>query len=470
MINDRIDKLLQIDKRKLIATVISVMVIFLIAKLITTSNYLLLFWIIVLITYAILPPKYIMGLLVLACFFPISFGQLGPIKEFLWVEWMAPVAVAICFLMNLRSRQPFLPDRLFVSAILVLLIWAGVNYAINPVSSQEMLGAGTQGGGLRGYYLICMGTCVFFAAAWFSQQDQADQIWISFLKVLLIACLVLGVLRIFSFFLEFDLPLIYGTFRYAEDSPFYFRIGGLSDTAGPGMMALIALQYKKPWSAKHFVLFLAFLGLAFLSGGRAFAIGLLCALAGFFLIMERMKLGWVLGAGFIAAIILFGLGEHEEIIGQISRLGGLKGGLRYQDLTRLELYEVMWELFMAHPIWGKGIGMTYNIGSMDEFINLQLTGGGHGAYLSMFLLFGIGGMFFLIIMLFGAIGRGVRYLKAGMNYSQQLEQCVVFVTFYLIIRAVEYIPGGNGYGDMTLYLLTGTLAGLFSAKPRRGHA
>jgi len=67
-----------------------------------------------------------------------------------------------------------------------------------------------------------------------------------------------------------------------------------------------------------------------------------------------------------------------------------------QDPYRMSTYQYYLNIFMEHPFWGKGIVPYTNFVHAPNriFTDMQLIGGGHGAYLSVLAIFGVGGVFF----------------------------------------------------------------------------
>ena len=137
------------------------------------------------------------------------------------------------------------------------------------------------------------------------------------------------------------------------------------------------------------------------------------------------------------------------------------GGFAEQDTFRSVTYDYYIKSFLANPLFGKGIGYSPGIivGSSREsdFVYQQLMQGGHGAYLSMLGIWGLGGLGFLISMLGGGIYNSILLIK-----MKQHEQLGVFCFFYLVVLSINFISGGNGYSSMEMWLLCGWVAALIS--------
>jgi hypothetical protein len=423
--------------------------------------------------YVLLPISYLFGLLILACFYPLSFGNLGGINAFLWAEWMAPIFFVICLYYNRQLFSTTFPDHLLTFGIILLLSWAMINYLLNPVSAENLLGAGEAKGGIRPYYDIFVGTCIFLSAMWFGQQKDIEKLWSKYLKILLYFSLLLGCLRLLGNFMEFDIPGVYGAFSYkfSETGKYVaylyageaYRIGGLSDAAGPGIAALVALNHGRPWRFSMFFLLSIFLFLTFMSGGRAFLIGLTISFLSYALLANRKIMRWVLLFSLLFSVLFILSTKMDVVSGQVSRLFALEGGIGQQDRFRGEAFKAYWDIFLQNPLLGKGIGHSKVPNNLFEFATEQLVAGGHGAYLSILSIFGLGGVIYLIIMLFGTLFKGYRYLWESSNF-EPVSKIIVFITFFLSIRVFEYITGGTGYTDMTLYLLAGTMGAIISRK------
>jgi hypothetical protein len=143
----------------------------------------------------------------------------------------------------------------------------------------------------------------------------------------------------------------------------------------------------------------------------------------------------------------------------------VKGGFAQQDLYRYSTFRYYWDIFINNPFLGKGIGYIQNVtipgNQYGEFISGQLMGGGHGSYLSILCTFGIGGGFYLVVMLFGSMYYAYRVFKNNIDV-QDNSKLALFVFLYLIILSIMFIPGGTGYNSMELWFLSGVIAGLNS--------
>ena len=148
---------------------------------------------------------------------------------------------------------------------------------------------------------------------------------------------------------------------------------------------------------------------------------------------------------------------------QLNRLFAIKGGYAQQSLGRYYTFIYYWEIFKEYPIFGKGIGYLENItisgSKYSDFISLQVGSGGHGSYLSILTIFGIGGIFFLTVTLFGSIYYSYRIFKRDIGF-QDNAKLGLFAFLYLIVLSIAFVVGGSGYNIMELWLLSGMIAGI----------
>ena len=291
--------------------------------------------------------------------------------------------------------MPLFPrgGRIFTSAMFVLGIWAFIHFVFNPVSSQQLLGADKYGGGIRAYYTIFIGFCVFFYAMWFScYWSTYPFCWEKLLSNLILLSLAAGFLRLFTYFLGIELPLLKGTFDYAGLwHGTAHRIGGLSEAATLGISALSGLYYGKRLSFGFLLLLCAFVFLIIMSGGRSVSVGVVVAFMTYIILFHRTKLGRSLLVAFIifgAVLLCVQIGLLK---GQLGRIASLEGGFAKQDIGRYVMYKYMWKVFCSNPVMGKGIGFR----GEDKKIQAQMVKGGHGAFFSIIALFGFGAMAFV---------------------------------------------------------------------------
>lgn len=451
------------------------------SRLIVSQKLTLLIALPLLVIYLQLPFRLKMALLLLACLYPLSFGNVGPVPTFLWVEWMGPLVAGIIFYHIVSNKKHIFPEKCLpaISAIFVLMVWAAVNYMKHPVLAEKLMGVSESAGGLRSYYTIFVGVSVFFACMWFARyESETGPFWNRFLKFLMLFSLLLGIIRIFSHFFSFDIPFVFSTFRYSGALSYStyggeaYRIGGLSETAVIGMAAVLALRIRASLSITDVILLICFGLLLFLSGGRTATLGALAAFSFYCFITDFKRLGWILAGSLLFSCVVWLLISADILTGQINRLFAFEGGFRVQDKYRFLSFQLMWDQFFNNPFFGKGIGyIGKGFGSTESFAVSQLKTGGHSSYLSILCVFGLGGAYFLGTMLISIFANSVRLLRSKIistGFSTGQQMMTIFALFVIIVKSIGYIAGGNGYSDMELYMLAGIMAGIYS-KARTAH-
>ena len=73
-------------------------------------------------------------------------------------------------------------------------------------------------------------------------------------------------------------------------------------------------------------------------------------------------------------------------------------------------------------------------------------------------IFGLGGMYFLIITLFGGIFKAFFYSWKSKVLTEDKTKMVIFVLMQMIIIVFEFVAGGNGFDNTRLFLFIGILA------------
>jgi hypothetical protein len=401
-----------------------------------------------------------------------------------WIEVLAPFFAFFLYFEILSHKQSPFPRKaaLFLAAVAVLGLWSIVNYIRNPVLGSISFGSDSQEGGIRNYYFIFVGITTFLCSLWFFTYKELNvKRW---LLTLIVICLIIGDLRIIGYFQNFEIPLLGGTFKFGMYKQMKFMeekqigIGGLREMAAFGISLMITILYNWKWSIYSILALINSLAFVILGGGRSNFIGVIFAISSFIFLFKRRYL-WpaiLLLLILIPLLYLSGLKTSESEFG---RAFVFEGGIKEQSSDRYYTFMYMWEVFKTSPIFGKGIGYTKvdlrdvsagraNTASekiLTKIIEARLSGaGGHGAYLSMMSIFGIGGIFFLIVMLFGGIYYAYRIIRERSELSGD-AQLALFAFLYLLILAVTFVAGGNGHDDFGLWFLAGMIAGL-KAKER----
>jgi hypothetical protein len=206
----------------------------------------------------------------------------------------------------------------------------------------------------------------------------------------------------------------------------------------------------------------------FLSGGRAATLGMLVAFSFYCFITGIKRLGFIISGIILFLCVVWLLINAGVLSGQINRLFDLEGGFREREKYRYLTYQLMWEQFLANPVFGRGIGyFGKGLDNVSAFVFNQLKKGGHSSYMSILCIFGLGGAYFLGTMIISTFVNGVRLLKdkiISKDLSTGERAMTIFALFVVIHNSIEYIVGGNGYSDMKLYMLAGVMTGLYSRR------
>jgi hypothetical protein len=409
-------------------------------------------------------------ILTLSVFFPLTLGNLGPINGFLIYEWIGPIFFIITFINKYKFgiKVSYSNFKMFNFAILLLLLWSIINYMRNPVMAERLFGVSQEQGGLRTYYDIFIHSLIFISTPVFlSVYGEFIDIK-KWLKTIVYFSLLLILVRIPAYFLNFEIPFLTGTFAYNPETlfsfgGFAFRIGGLSDAAGPGLAAffcygIISNQQRQ----MSFYIAMIFILAVFLSGGRAFWIGLVFAFGtvAFFIYKKPIR---IVVYTIITAVLILIFAPKDFIIGQTSRLSSFSGGIKEQDQIRYIIYNISLMNFLENPVFGKGIGADKNYlggisADIDGFIIENLKTGGHGSYMAILSTFGIGGAVYFLIMLYGGIIVSFNQAKRFLHYKVFSSSIALFCLILLLIKAFEYLVGWNGVSDPALFFLVGLIS------------
>lgn len=404
-------------------------------------------------------------------FFVSVFYPLGVEKGglFLWIELLAPVFFGILLVENILHKRPMLipGNTIYFSAILVLIIWAIISWIKFPLYSigNDESSSGTVS--LKSYYRIVVGVAVFFSSIWYSRYYMRNE-FVIYIKILLYFSLFIGILRLLSFFMGFDIPFMYGVFRYNLESTSAFggttfRLTGLDVASYCGTFSLLTLRQTKHsiktiWFVLLMIVFAVFI---FLHAGRTAAPSYILTLLYYGFFIERINAKKMLIG--LAAVILLVISLQflptDIYRGQINRMTSVSGGVQgqYSD-RRGYIFRTFVEEFYNHPVFGRGI-KPVSIGRADRnthFIQMQLSDGGHGSYVSMLGLFGLGGIFFLAVFLFLTIAKTHLILARPRSPDRALY---IFIMLFLVYKLLLYYTSGKGYNDYSLYFLVGMFVG-----------
>ncbi len=332
------------------------------------------------------------------------------------------------------------------------------------------MGASQKGGGIRAYLVIISGISTFFVGFWFFKYEKINAG--RCLLVLMLITLVLGNLKIAGF----SIPMMgrgYLIPGLIEEGGFV-KIGGLRNLSIIGFPVLFSFYYRRKWNAFPILLLINLIAFCVLGGGRAIFAGIVVATGLYYALINRKHLLPVIAIVLmVSSIYVLILSNSDFNKSEFSRVIYVEGGLKKQNEQRYYSYLYMWEIFKKHPVFGKGIGFG-NISRQDDFfkehpaalkefktLELFTVQGSHGSYMSILSIFGMGGIYFLFVMVFGGMYYAYR-IAVRKNSSDEEVRIAVFVFVYLGIMSIHLYTGGNGYNNRDVWFLPGVIAGLLA--------
>jgi O-antigen ligase len=404
-----------------------------------------------------------------AALYPFTFGDLRSIPSLLIIEWLTIVTFIslINELISVNSinkglkKIKFKGVGIFIFAFVILVFWLIISFINNEILAQQIITADTVGT-KRTYFdiinnILLVFTTIVFVTTHFEKINVEK-----FLKAILYVSLIIGFIRIFTFYFQMETPLLTGLFEYNSKemitySGVSYRFSGLDYVAEIGVPALFGLYiYKNKLNLFALVLMLIFV---FLSGGRTIMIGVIVAIVLFsFLLLPKNFIYLIIGAGLMAAIAIIFL-PHNFLEGQITRLSDLKENkFMGQDAWRGMAWYLYLKSFAAHPIFGKGIGnyssFIYSpIPGTEDFARTQMLSGGHGSYFSLLGILGLGGITYFLITMFGGIILAYRKIKQYVSVNIDKAAIAIFSFMLLIILSIDCITGHNGL-DIPFFFYT----------------
>jgi hypothetical protein len=392
----------------------------------------------------------------------------------LWIELLAIPLCGLLAVLNVIYKRPIVlkGNRIYYIAVLVLVLWAFVSWFKFPIYGSGSSVGGSGDVGIKSYFRIVVGVALFFTSLWYTRYHLKNEFYI-YLKILLYFSLLIGVIRLLGFFMGFDIPFMYGVFRYNLEASSAFggttlRLSGLDIAGYCGAFSLLALRQSKHGIRTFWfvVLLLIFTVFIFLHAGRTTALCYLLALFYYGVFIEGVSMKKILSAVAVVILLVISLQFLPEDIfrGQLNRMTALSGGVQGQYASRRGyVFATFVEEFLDHPIFGRGI-RPVTIGRADRntnFIQMQLSDGGHGSYYSMLGLFGLGGIFFLGVFLFLTLAKTHLILVRNKGPNREI---IVFIALFLVYKLLAYYTSGKGYNDYSLYLLVGIFVGLQEKK------
>ncbi len=355
--------------------------------------------------------------------------------------------------------------KLFYFAISLLIFSAFISFAKQPVGSEKLFGAQEGQGGISIYTEIAINCLIFFTLIRYVRLVNID--FYELFKILLLFSLIVGYFRLAGVYYGFDVPFVYGRFRYGDDFSYSLqahRIGGLEQAAIYGIVSLLVILNYSKYNFKYIIAFSLFIFLQINSGGRTSFFVLLIIIITYLTLFMKKKLN--LFIGITAAVLIFLLLVPQDLLNsQFSRILSIEGGIQGQDNWRSTAYFYYLQNFLTNPIFGTGIQSAVYLGSdsLGDFLSSQLRGGGHGAYVSILSTFGLVGLTYLLIFVFGGIIVSWKELQLKL-FTKNEKLMILFIFLMLISNSITYYTGYNGYNDSTLFCFTGLLVGIISKR------
>ena len=396
-----------------------------------------------------------------------------------WIELLAPVFTVLLLFEIYSQKRSMFPRKaaLFIIAVAVIGIWCIMNYIKNPVSGSS-LGVDYKGGGIRSYYIIVIGMTTFLFSLWFfTYKEIKVQKW---LWILIVSCLIIGDLRIIAYSQDYEMPFLGAIFNYTwyRSGQSQIVISGLREMAALGIPLIISILHIGKLNIYSSLALINIIAFMILGGGKSNFVAILFAVGSYIILFHRK---YLLPAILLPLILLSIVYFADLSVSKLkfSRALDLGGGIEQQSSDRYYTFIYMWKIIKDNPVFGKGIGhIDVNLRDIEagrlntaseklltKIIEGRVSGiGGHGAYFSMISVFGVGGIFFLAVMLFGGIYYAYRIIRERDELSDD-AQLALFAFTFLLILALTFVAGGNGYDSYELWFFAGMIAGL-KAKER----
>ncbi len=404
----------------------------------------------------------------LIIFIPFTLSPLIPLQGFLLSELFPPFLFIFAFAKLLKYGNSPIPIKTFlpVFAIIILIYITIIHYIFNPVLGSTVLGGQS---GIRQYYLIFLGVCIFFYSLWVGRYfiTIGNNFWNKFLQWLIIACLLLGTLRVFSHFLGFDLPFWGGRFAYTAisvDPGRGGRIGGLAEVGTVGLAALLAIYYNKRLDFKFLTLIFIFALFIIISGGRATTVGAITSILFFYFFIQK-NFTQITAMLVIVLCLFLTANLFSSVEAQLNRISNLQGGMEELSSHRYAFQNALWDKFLEKPWIGHGIGPRIHfIGPEGGYLSTNITWG-HGSYTSILAIFGIFGGIYLFLFLFGSAIQMFIFVKRQLKIISTINDGIIILIFCilnLVILSVRFIAEGNGFNFLIFFCIVGLGIGIMS--------
>ncbi len=406
-------------------------------------------------------------ILSLSALLPFSFGNFLSIPDLLVVEWLTFVTFLILInelipVHKIEKRFRILKFKgieIFLFAIIILVTWTVISYVKYEIMIEPIKQIGEKKGIFRLYFTIFNNVLLFFTTIIFGSAYFENIDFKKFFRILLFTSISIGILRIFSYFFSFQIPLLAGTFSYDPNAMkdyggIAYRFGGLAEAATLGVPALFSYYIMN--RKMNILALMIVLVFVFLSGGRTVMAGVFFSIIIFSFLFLPKNFIYLISAGGLFLILVSLFAPENVLKGQFTRLTTLSAGnFMGQDAWRGLAWQFYIENFNKNPIFGKGIGaytgfIYSSFEGAKDFTSAMLFTGGHGSYLSLLSTFGLGGITYFLIMLYGGIYLSFRKIKQNLSRDPIKTSIGVFCFMLLLIKAVDFITGGDGLSEATI--------------------
>ena len=399
--------------------------------------------------------KHKFTLFTLVAFIPFSFH-----KKLSGVELLAPLLCFLLLIELLVNKKNLLSKKasIWFVAIGIISTWALINYSRNPVTGMFFFGSGLESTGLRSYYNIFVGITVFFSSYWFIQYKNIDtkRLFIFLITV----ALLLGFLRTISYLAGVHIPLLnrFYDFTYIDVRKSFFRIQDLSRLTILAIPLLLSLFNREKITVLRILIFSIFILLLILSGARTtFAATMFSIFIFIAFIRKTNLLPFFLLITLVSAIYMLII-PQIQLPGHLERMTGVSAAVDQQVDYRFQAYSAYLDEFFKSPIFGKGVGYA---GGEIDYVGSNLIHGGHGAYLSVLAIYGIGGLVYFCLLVFGTLYHSYKLFKLYRNHYEY-ALWALFAFLYIVIRSINFLPAGTGIQEYDIWYLAGIIAGIRS--------